>query len=880
MDKNAVRRVNERSMTDKHDTNSESGKTLTLSGIVGKKTPQQVRQSFQQGRSKTVTVEVKKKRLLPSKEASSALPSEKEPLSNAGASLKQKPLEKEMKEFLNKSLTADELKARLQAVKGSFRVEVSKEENVSHRESSQEIPPSEEKQDEEEVASQEKDHSEVQKESTSPETTTPSLSFRERAAGFVSVQETSSFSQKPSESSLENKKKGSIKRPSSLESEEGDEDSRKSKKKVLAPLVRREGSHRPARFELLVNENEEEENIESAPRVRSPLPKRMRPFARVQKSSSEKKEHQKVIREVIIPEIITVQELANRMAVRGAEVVKTLMKMGMMVSINQPIDADIAELVVSEFGHTIKRVSDADIEIGLGTQEDDPQTLIPRPPVVTIMGHVDHGKTSLLDALRSTDVVSKEAGGITQHIGAYQVTLQSGKKITFIDTPGHAAFTEMRARGAHVTDIVVLVVAADDGIKDQTVEALNHVKAAEAPLIVAINKIDKPEANPQRVREELLQHGIVLEEFGGDVLSVEVSAKNKINLEKLEEAILLQAEILDLKANPSCAAEGVVVEAKLEKGQGPVATILVNRGTLSVGDVFVSGAHWGRVRILVNDHGQKIGQAVPSMPVEVVGFNTVPLAGDKFFVVENEEKAREIAEFRHYREKSAQNLNILKTQSSLDQFFSQMKQGLAKELPILLKADVQGSLEAIKASLEKLSTSEVAVKLIHTGVGGIHESDIILAKASNAFVIGFNVRANVQARDLAHKEKIELRYYSIIYNVLDDVKKALSGLLSPEIRENFLGYAEIRQVFNVSKTGPVAGCLITEGLVKRGAKVRLLRDDVVIHEGTLKTLRRFKEEVKEATEGFECGMAFENYQDIRIGDRIECFEVEEIARSL
>ena len=874
-------------MTDTHDKSSESGKTLTLSGVVGnKKMPQQVRQSFQQGRSKTVTVEVKKKRLLQKDSVSEPILEKEEQAIDVSPS-KQKSPEKEVKESPGRPLTAGEMEVRFQALKGSFRPDAATE-----GESDEDFSPSLQEEVLEipteiiasESVDQEKDDSlkPVPVETKEGIAVPSHLSFRDRAAGFSTTPEVSSLSKKEitvEEDSDLKKKPLIIKRVEILE-EEADDGNKKPKKKILAVSPRREGSHRPSRFNVPAEPEEEGSEEEASSRRRVALPRRMRPFSRVQKNTFEKKEHQKVIRDVIIPEVITVQELANRMAVRGAEVVKTLMKMGMMVSINQVIDADTAELVVTEFGHTLKRVSDADIEIGLGAQEDAPQDLKSRPPVVTIMGHVDHGKTSLLDALRLTDVVSKEAGGITQHIGAYQVTLQSGKKITFIDTPGHAAFTEMRARGAHVTDIVVLVVAADDGIKDQTIEALNHVKAAGVPLIVAINKIDKPGANSARVREELLQHGIVLEEFGGDILSVEVSAKNKTNLDKLEEAILLQAELLDLKANPNRPAEGVVIEAKLEKGQGPVATILVNCGTLEVGNIFVSGFHWGRVRSLMTDHGEKAIKATPSMPIEVVGFNSVPLAGDKFFVVESEEKAREIAESRLHRHKDVENLNIMKTQTSMDQFFSQMKEGLAKELPILLKADVQGSLEAIKVSLEKLSTREVAVKLIHSGVGGIHESDIILAKASQAFVIGFNVRANPQARDLAHKEKIEIRYYSIIYNVLDDVKKALEGLLSPDIRENFLGYAEIREIFNVSKTGPVAGCMITEGIVKRGAKVRLLRDDVVIHEGVLKTLRRFKEEVKEAREGFECGMAFENYQDIRVGDRIECFEIEEIARTL
>ena len=586
----------------------------------------------------------------------------------------------------------------------------------------------------------------------------------------------------------------------------------------------------------------------------------------------------KIIRDVIITETISVAELANRMAIRGADVVKALMKMGMMVTINQIIDGDTAELICTELGHTPKRVSDADVEIGLKGEEDVGENLTFRAPVVTVMGHVDHGKTSLLDALRSTDVVSGEAGGITQHIGAYQVTIKSGKKITFIDTPGHAAFTEMRARGANITDVVVLVVAADDGIMPQTIEAISHAKAAKVPLVVAINKIDKPDAQPERVRSELLQHGIVLEEFGGDVLAVEVSAKKRIGLDKLEEVILLQAEVLDLKANPHRNAEGVVIESKIDRGRGNVATILIERGTLNVGDIFVAGKEWGRVRALISDHGEKITSAGPSMPVEVLGFNGLPAAGDELFVVDSENRAREVAEYRLHKEKEAKAAAISK--SNMDKIMNRLTETQAKELAVVIKTDVQGSLEAITGSFLKLATDEVSVRVLHGAVGGINESDVTLARASNGIVIGFNVRANPQARDLAKRDDVDIRYYSIIYDVLDDIKASLGGLLSPTLKENFLGYAEIREVFNVTKVGKVAGCYVTEGMVKRGAKVRLLRDDVVIHQGALKTLRRFKDEVREVKNGFECGMAFENYDDIKQGDVIECFDVEEIARVL
>ena len=586
----------------------------------------------------------------------------------------------------------------------------------------------------------------------------------------------------------------------------------------------------------------------------------------------------KVVRDVVVPEAITVQELSNRMAERGGDVIKSLMKMGVMATINQTIDADTAELVISEFGHRMRRVSAADVEVGVEGSEDAPEHMVPRPPVITIMGHVDHGKTSLLDAIRHADVAAHEAGGITQHIGAYQVTVPSGKKITFIDTPGHAAFTEMRARGANVTDIVVLVVAGDDGIMPQTVEAIRHAKAANVPILVAINKMDKPDANAQRVRQELLNHELVVEEMGGDVLTVEVSAKTKMNLDKLEETLLLQAEILDLKANPDRAAQGAVIEAKLERGRGAVATLLVQKGTVHVGDIFVAGTEWGRVRALLDDRGNPVESAGPATPVEVLGLQGTPQAGDVFSVVESEARAREITEFRQHTQR--QKVAAAGARGTLEQMFSKIQAGEAKELAVVVKADVQGSVEAIVNSLNNLSTDEVAVRLLHSGVGGINESDVTLARASGGMIIGFNVRANPQAREMAKRDHVDIRYYSIIYNVVDDVKAALSGMLSPTLREQFLGNAEIREVFNITKVGKVAGCMVTEGIVKRGAKVRLLRDNVVIHEGTLKTLRRFKDEVREVKDGFECGMAFENYDNIQKGDVIECFEMEEVARAL
>jgi len=612
---------------------------------------------------------------------------------------------------------------------------------------------------------------------------------------------------------------------------------------------------------------------------------RTRSLASVKRAREKQKKQQfqvqdgvKIVRDVVVPETITVQELANRMAERANDVIKTLMQMGVMATINETIDPDTAELVVAEFGHTIRRVSDSDVEIGLKGKQDEDVHLSYRPPVVTVMGHVDHGKTSLLDALRETDVAAKEAGGITQHIGAYQVAVTGDKKITFIDTPGHEAFTDMRARGATVTDIVVLVVAADDGIMPQTVEAIHHAKAAEVPIIVAINKIDRPDADAQRVRTELLQHDIVLEEMGGEILSIEVSATEKTNLDKLEEAILLQAEVLDLKANPDRAAEGVIVESKMEKGRGPVATVLVQRGTLKSGDIFVAGGEWGRVRALVDATGKAVEEAGPAMPVEVLGLNGAPAAGDEVSVVDNEARAREVTEFRQRKNRDAR--ADAGARGTLEQMFERIQEGEAEELPVVIKADVHGSLEAILAALDKLGTDEVKVTVLHSGIGGINESDVTLANASKALILGFNVRANPQARDTAKRDGVEIRYYSIIYDLTDDLKKALSGMLSPEIKETILGYAEIREVFNITKVGRVAGCMVTEGQVKRGGKVRLLRDDTVIHEGDLAQLKRFKDDAKEVKEGTECGIALANYNDIQAGDRIECFEVEEIAREL
>lgn len=589
---------------------------------------------------------------------------------------------------------------------------------------------------------------------------------------------------------------------------------------------------------------------------------------------------QKRIREVVLPETITVQELSNRMAEAGKDVIKSLMKMGVMATSSQAIDADTAELIILEFGHKVKRVTDADVEIGLDDIEDAEDSLLPRPPVVTVMGHVDHGKTSLLDALRTTDVVAGEAGGITQHIGAYQVQISSGDKITFLDTPGHAAFTEMRARGANVTDIVILVVAANDSIMPQTIEAINHAKAAEVPIIVAINKVDLPDANPMKVKQDLLQHELVIEDMGGDVQCVEVSAKQRIGLDKLEEAILLQAEILELRANPDRRAQGFVVESKMEKGRGSVATVLIQKGTLRIGHIFVAGPVYGKVRALIDDKGRNVKEALPGQPVEILGANNTPSAGDIFNVTEEESKAREIAEYRQHKIKETDAAKAVKGRTTMEQILAQRDAGEKTKLPVIIRADVHGSIEAISGSLKKMEedNDDIEIQILHTAVGGITESDVILANASGALIIGFNVRANTQARDMATRDQVDIRYYSIIYNVIDDAKALLTGMLEPTIREEYIGQAAIRQVFNITKVGKVAGCEVTEGSVKRGSKVRLLRDDVVIHEGMLKTLKRFQDEVKDVKEGQECGMAFESYDDIKDGDVIECFEVIEEER--
>jgi translation initiation factor IF-2 len=649
---------------------------------------------------------------------------------------------------------------------------------------------------------------------------------------------------------------------------------KKSGKVERTPPVKRVEDDRRGRQKLTItnafDDTQRERSLASLRRQRERLKKQAMGQAEPRK---------KIVREVQVPEAITIQELGNRMAERAVDIIKFLMKQGQMHKINDVIDADMAELIIDEFGHTMKRVSEADVEEGFIGTKDETGDLQARAPVVTIMGHVDHGKTSLLDSLRKANVVAGEAGGITQHIGAYQVTTDDGATISFIDTPGHAAFTAMRSRGAKVTDIVILVVAADDGVMPQTVEAINHAKAAQVPIILAINKIDKPDAEPQRVRTELLQHEIVVESMGGDTLEIEVSAKDGTNLDKLLEMIALQAEVLELRANPNRPAEGVVIEAKLERGRGPVGTVLIQRGTLKVGDIIVAGRAWGRVRALINDKGEHIDAAGPSVPVEILGLDSAPEAGDQLAVVENDARARELTSYRQRKLRDLKSVGAGR-RSSLEQMMSQLSEAGKKEFSLIIKGDVQGSVEAIAAALHGLGTDEVAARLVHTGVGGITESDISLAGASNAAVFGFNVRANAQAKELADRSDVEIRYYNIIYDLVDDIKAAMSGLLDPTLRETFLGNAEILEVFNITKVGKIAGCRVTEGKVERGAHVRLIRDNVVIHEGKLGTLKRFKDEVKEVQSGQECGMGFENYHDLKQGDIIECFRVEEVKRTL
>ena len=846
----------------------------------------QVRQSFSHGRTKAVTVEVKRKRTFAPgaggrmREVKSGLLAPEEPSPAPAPKAAPEPVAAEIIQEPASQLTEAERAVRMRALETARHEE--EQRKAREEEEARQRAEAERLAAEEEARRREAEAVELAKRASEEAAQADATQTEPAKASEPAAPEAKAAGAETGDAKAAEARSGTAAtaaaqaRPKPREREEEDAAAKAKVRKAAAPKTpsRQRGEGR-RRQKLTISRALEEDDQERQRSLTSLRRQRERQRALERQANQPPS---RVIREVRLPEVITVQELANRMAERGAEVVKALMKLGVMATINQTIDAETAQLVVEEFGHRYRLISDSDVEVGLTGNPDLEEQLLPRPPVVTIMGHVDHGKTSLLDVLRETDVAAHEAGGITQHIGSYQVQLSSGQRITFIDTPGHAAFTEMRMRGANVTDIVVLVVAADDGVMEQTVEAINHAKAAEVPIIIAINKIDRPNADSNRVRNSLLQHELVVEEMGGEILDVEVSAKERLNLDKLVEAILLQSEILELAANPERNAEGVVIEAKLEQGRGSVATVLVTRGTLKVGDVFVTGSESGRVRALINDRGETVREAGPSVPVEVLGLTGTPVAGDDLVVVESEARAREIASFRLQKKRETD--MAAQGRGSLEQMLSKIKEGEAKELPVIVKSDVHGSLEAISSSLEKLGNDEVKVRVLHAAVGGINESDITLARASGATLIGFNVRANPQAREMARRDGIDIRYYSIIYDVVDDVKAVLTGLLAPQHRERFLGYAEIREVFGISKVGKVAGCMITEGMVRRGSKVRLLRDDVVIHDGTLKTLRRFKDEVREVKDGYECGMAFENYQDIQVGDRIECYELEEVARTL
>jgi translation initiation factor IF-2 len=844
------------------DTKSGDDKTLsvTTKKTLTLKRPGMeqgtVRQNFSHGRTKAVVVETKKRKF--------SLPGEKPEVAPAVSVFKPKPqaaapVVQEVRKpqpaaersgMVLTELSNEEMQARRRALEGSKVREVEERQRVAD-DARRKIEEDERRQREREDSARRQAEEEARLQAEAESRRRAEEEARRRAPVLESAAVVDEVEAKPKTRGAPVRRivTPEIARPTKVK---GEDDKRRGKLTLNSAL-----------------------SDEERARSLSSMRRRQEKFKR----AMHQEPREKISRDVTLPETITIQDLASRMSERAVDVVKFFMKQGQILKPGDVIDADTAELVASEFGHTVHRVAESDIEEGLFNIADLEEDLVSRPPVVTIMGHVDHGKTSLLDALRNANVVAGEAGGITQHIGAYQVE-KNGQMITFIDTPGHAAFTAMRARGAQATDIAILVVAADDSVMPQTVESISHAKAAGVPIIVAINKVDKPQADPQKVRTQLLQHEVFVESLGGEVLDVEVSATKGTNLDKLLEAILLQAEILDLKANPDRTAEGVVIEAKLDKGRGPVATVLVQTGTLMPGDILVAGNEWGRVRALVNDRGEQIKEAPPAMPVEVLGLQGTPLAGDRFAVVNNEARAREITE---YRQRKARDKAVAKSagqRGSLEQMMSQLQTSGLKEFPLVIKGDVQGSIEAIGTALDKLGTDEVRARIVHSGAGAITESDVSLAETSNAAIIGFNVRANKQARDAAEQAGIEIRYYNIIYNLVDDVKAAMSGLLSPERRETFLGNAEILEVFSITKVGKVAGCRVTEGKVERGAGVRLIRDHVVIHEGKLKTLKRFKDEVSEVPAGQECGMAFENYEDIRAGDIIEAFRVEHVTRTL
>ena len=831
-------------------SDSDGKKTLGL-----RRGPGQVKQSFSHGRTKNVVVETKRKRVVvPKPGAATPAAPAKSGGAAAGGDPKKRPagisdaeLERRMKALAAaKAVEAEEAEKRVAEEKAreEERTRRRAEAEAKEREEQERAEKAKAKADEEERKKREAEEAKARAAAPPPPAADPQAAQPSRGGGAA----------KPEPKRRDDR-----------------QDQRRDNK---GGRGRDDGGRRGGKLTL----NQALAGGEGGRQKSLAAMKRKQERAR-QKAMGGAQEREKVMRTVQLPEAITVSELANRMTERVADVVKSLMNNGIMATQNQTIDADTAELIIEEFGHTVQRVSDADVEDVIDSIEDDEKDLKDRPPVITIMGHVDHGKTSLLDAIRETNVTGGEAGGITQHIGAYQVTTKDGAVLSFLDTPGHAAFTSMRARGAQVTDIVVLVVAADDAVMPQTIEAINHAKAAEVPMIIAINKIDLPAANPDKVRTDLLQHEVIVEKMSGEVQDVEVSAQSGQGLDELLEAIALQAEILELKANPDRAASGAVIEAQLDVGRGPVATVLVQNGTLRQGDIFVVGEQWGKVRAMENDKGERVKEAGPSVPVEVLGLNGTPEAGDVLNVVDTEAQAREIAE---YRESAAKEKRAAAgAATTLEQLMQKAKDDEnVAEMPILVKADVQGSSEAIVQAMEKIGNDEVRVRVLHSGVGAITESDIGLAEASGAPVFGFNVRANASARNTANQKGVEIRYYSVIYDLVDDVKAAASGLLSAEVRENFIGYASIKEVFKVSGVGRVAGCLVTEGVARRSAGVRLLRDDVVIHEGTLKTLKRFKDEVAEVQSGQECGMAFENYEDIREGDVIEIFEREEVERTL
>ncbi len=827
------------------DNENKSGKKLGLLGGAPSR-PGQVRQSFSHGRSKSVVVETKRKRVVV-------------PKHNTGTSQTNNSQTTTTPSKTPGGLSSSELDRRKKALAAARQREALDKDKRDAEEKSREQEREEkravlETKEKADAERKEKEREKAEEEKRAVAAVVEATKIAEDLPIIQASEDTTRSAAKASRKGPDREEPRKQQSPRTPKG--GDNDRRRSGKLTLTQALNDEGGRQ--RSMAAIRRKQEREK---------------------RKMLDSNQEREKVVRDVQVPETIVVQELANRMAERVSDVVKSLMTNGMMVTQNQSIDADTAELIIQEFGHKIVRVSDADVEDVIDAIKDDPKSLKPRAPVITVMGHVDHGKTSLLDVIRKANVVSGEAGGITQHIGAYQVKTDDGKLLSFLDTPGHAAFTSMRSRGAHVTDIVILVVAADDSVMPQTIEAINHSKAANVPMIVAINKCDKQSADPDKVRTELLQHEVIVEKMSGDVLDVEVSAETGEGIDTLLEYISLQSELLELKANPNRAAEGAVIEAKLDVGRGPIATVLVQKGTLNQGDIFVVGEQWGRVRALINDQNDRVKHAGPSVPVEVLGLNGTPEAGDVLNVVSTEAQAREIADYRAQvlKDKKA----AVGSGTSLEQLLANAKANEnLRELPILVKSDVQGSAEAIVQAMEKIGNEEVRVRVLHSGVGAITESDVTLAEASKAPIMGFNVRANAPARQSANQKGVELRYYSVIYDLVDDIKSAASGLLSSEVRENFIGYAKILEVFKVTGVGKVAGCQITEGLARRSSGVRLLRDDVVIHEGTLKTLKRFKDEVNEVNLGQECGMAFENYEDIRKDDVIEIFERQEIERNL